>query len=165
MSPRFRPPGKTFKERWPHEVEETRYLASTTSASVAGGILGLVAAPLFIWDRVSIAPIAFAILLGIAALITLAIPRVPLGTRRWVTLAWKVAAWVLAAAVVGLVVESTAGALCDDACRAALVPGTGGSGMLITYVLLVAGSIGSAILVDRLGNDLRRRAATTVKPA
>ena len=165
MSPRFRPPGKTFKERWPHEVEETRYLASTTSASVTGGILGLLGVPLFIWDRVSMAPIAFAITLGILALITFAIPRVPATARRWLTLAWKIVAWALAATVIGLVVEAAAGAMCDDACRAALVPGKGGSGMLLTYVLLVTGSIGSAILVDRLGNDLRRRSATRAKPA
>jgi hypothetical protein len=164
MSPRFRPPGKTFKERWPQDAEETRYLAASATAPVVGGILGLFGVPLGIWDQVSSFPMALVILLGIAALITLAIPRAPAATRRWVTLAWKITAWVLAAAVVGLVVESIARAMCDDSCRVALRPGKGSFGMMFTYILLVAGSIGSAVLVDRYGNALRRRALGPAAP-
>lgn len=164
MKPRFRPRGKTFKERWPQEVEETRFLAATTTAPVAGGLLGLFGVPLIVWGQVASAPILFAILLGIFGLITLAIPRVPAGVRRWLTLAWKVTGWTIAAGVVGLVVESIAGAMCDDRCRLALGPGKGAPGMLLTYILLVAGSIGAAILVDRYGNELRRRARGPAAP-
>lgn len=164
MSPRSRPPGKTVKERWPQEVEETRYLAATSSALVAGGILGLFGVPLIVWGQVLSAPIAFAILVGVVALITLAITRVPTAAGRWLVLAWMIGAWVIAAAVVGPIVESAARAMCDDACRAALGPGKGASGMLLTYVLLVAGWIGSAVLVDRLGNTLRRRAPGPAAP-
>ena len=60
MSPRSRPAGKTFKERWPHEVEETRYFASTSYAVVVGGVLGVLLVPLAIWDAASAAPLAAA---------------------------------------------------------------------------------------------------------
>ena len=88
MSPRFRPPGKTFKERWPHEVEETRYFASTSYAVVVGGVLGVLLVPLAIWEAASAAPLAAAgIVLGLlgitAILLGAATPRssfVHLGT-------------------------------------------------------------------------------------
>ena len=164
MSPRFRPPGKTFKERWPQEAEETRYFAATSYAVVVGGVLGLLAVPLTIWAEISAAPIAFVILLGIVALIAVAIPRAPAVARRWLALGWKVGAWVLAAAGVGLLVESFALAMCDESCRAALGPGKGASGMLFVYAVLVAGSAGIAIAVDRFGNSLRRRASGPASP-
>lgn len=164
MSPRFRPPGKTFKERWPQEAEETRYFAATSYAVVLGGVLGVLAVPLTIWAEVSAAPIALVILVGIVALIAVAIPRAPAVARRWLALAWKIGAWVLAAAAAGLVVESLALAMCDETCRAALGPGQGASGMLFVYALLVASSIGIAILVDRFGNALRRRTSGPASP-
>jgi hypothetical protein len=164
MSPRFRPPGKTFKERWPQEAEETRYFAATSYAVVLGGVLGVLAVPLTIWAEVSAAPIALVVVLAILAFITVAIPRVRGSARRWLALAWKIVAWVLAAAAVGLIVETLALAMCDETCRAALGPGKGASGMLFAYALLVAGSIGIAIAVDRLGNSLRRRTPGPAAP-
>ena len=140
MPPGFRPPGKTFKERWPQEAEETRYFASTTYAVVLGGVLGVLLVP-----------------------VTIAISRVPGTGRRWLALAWKVGVWVLAAGALGLVVESMASAMCDEACRTAL-PNTPTWPLLITYAVLVVGSIGIAILADRGGNALRRRTPSPTSP-
>jgi hypothetical protein len=160
MSPRFRPPGKTFKERWPQEAEETRYLAATSYAVVLGGVLGVLTVPLLIWEGLSGAPIVIgavvAVLLAIPALIARATGSAP----RWLALTWKIAAWVLGAGVVGMLVETLLLAMCDEACRAALAPGSGPSGMLLTYLLLVVGSVALAIVADRGGNAIRRRAGS-----
>jgi CDP-diglyceride synthetase len=162
MSPRYRPPGKTFKERWPHEVEETRYFASTSYAVVIGGVLGVLLVPLAIWDAASAAPLAAAgIVLGLLG-ITATLLGVATPGRRRLALIWKSGAWLLGAAVLGLVVESIAMAFCGDLC------GTAAAGRrpspLLTYLPLVAGSIAIAYLADRAGNALRRRAPSPVAP-
>ena len=163
MSPRFRPPGKTFKERWPHEVEETRYFASTSYAIVLGGVLGVLLVPFAIRAALGAAPLAIAIIVGLRVLVTFAMSRVPRNGRRWLALAWKVGVWVLAAGALGLVVEGMASAMCDEACVTAL-PKRSTSPILITYAILVVGSIGIAVMADRGGNALRRRAPSPTSP-
>jgi hypothetical protein len=120
MSPRFRPPGKTFQERWPHEVEETRYFASTSYAVVLGGVLGVLLVPFAIRAALAAAPLAIAVIFGVLVLVMFAMSRVPHNGRRWLALAWKIGVWVLAAGALGLVVEGLASAMCDEACAAAL---------------------------------------------
>jgi hypothetical protein len=162
MSPRFRPPGKTFKERWPHEVEETRYFASTSYAVVVGGVLGVLLVPLAIWQVASAVPLAAAgIVLGLLGITATLLGAATPG-RRWLALIWKSGAWLLGAVVLGLAVESIAVALCANGC------GTAASmrrtSPLLTYLPLVAGSIGIAYLADRAGNALRRRTPGPVAP-
>ena len=163
MSPRFRPPGKTFKERWPHEVEETRFFASTSYAVVLGGVLGVLLVPFAIRGALAAAPLTIAVIVGLLALVTVAMSRVPDAGRRWLALAWKIGVWVLAAGALGLVVEGMASAMCDQACAAAL-PRRTTSPFLVTYAVLVAGSIGIAVLADRSGNALRRRTPSPTTP-
>jgi hypothetical protein len=163
MSPRFRPPGKTFKERWPHEAEETRYLASTTYAVVVGGVLGVLLVPFAIWKAAAAAPLVVALVLGLLALIAIVLLRALAPGRRWLALAWKIGVWLLGAAALGLVVDSMVVELCHGAC------GTGASvsrtsPLLITYALLVVGSVGIAIVADRSGNALRRRTPGLASP-
>ncbi len=165
MSPRFRPPGRTFKERWPQEAEETRYFAATTYAVVVGGVLGVLLVPVGIWSVFSRDPLAFVIILGLLVMVTFAIGLVGAAPRRWLTLAWKIGAWVLGAAAVGLTFESIAFAICGEACLASNPPSRPPPGMMIAYALQVAGSVGVAILADRRGNALRRRASSLVTPA
>lgn len=158
MSPRFRPVGKTFKERWPQEAEETRYLAATSYAVVLGGVLGVLTVPLLIWGALATAPILIGAVVAVLVAIPLMMSRATGAAPRWLALAWKIAAWVAGAAVLGMLVETLVLAMCDEACRAALAPGSGPSGMLLTYALLVVGSVALAIGADRGGNALRRRA-------
>ena len=157
MPPRFRPAGKTFKERWPHEAEETRYLAATSYAVVLGGVLGVLTVPIWLLDGFSAYPLIAGAVVSLLVLIPAAMSRAPAGARRWLALAWKIGAWVIGAAALGLVVDTVTTAICDAACRASVAPQSRPSGMLLAYALLVAGSIGVALLVDRAGNELRRR--------
>jgi hypothetical protein len=158
MSPRFRPPGRTFKERWPHEVEETRYLAATSYAVVLGGLLGVLTAPLGLWHALAAVPLGAGIIVAVLVMIPVAMTRAPAGTHRWLALAWKIGAWVIGACLIGLVVDTITLAMCDEACRATVAPASRPSGLLLSYLLLVAGSIGLALVVDRAGNEIRRRA-------
>ena len=164
MSPRIRPAGRTFKERWPQEAEETRYLASTTYAVVAGGVLGLFMVPLIVSGLLSTVPMAFAVVAALLVAVTFAIPRATGAGRRWLTLAWKIGAWVLAAAALGLAIEWLTLARCDEVCRAARDASIRPSPLGFNFLLLVAGSIGIAIVVDRAGNALRRRTPSPASP-
>jgi hypothetical protein len=163
MSPRFRPPGKTFKERWPQDAEETRYFASTSYAVVVGGVLGVLLVPLAIWEAAVAAPLGAAgVVLGLLG-ITLTLLGAATPGRRWLALTWKAGFWLIGAAVVGLAVESIVEASCNGGCgTAAGVKRT--SPLIITYLLLVAGSVGIAYLADRGGNALRRRAPRAAAP-
>jgi hypothetical protein len=163
MSPRSRPPGKTFKERWPHEAEETRYFAATSYAVVVGGVLGVMLVPFGIWHTFMAVPALGPSIAGIVALVTFALIRPTAPGRRWLALAWKIGTWVLAAGALGLVVEGLASAMCDATCVTAL-PTRSASPVLITYAALVVGSIGIAVLADRGGNALRRRAPSPTSP-
>ncbi len=147
MSPRFRPPGRTFKERWPQEAEETRYFAATTYAVVVGGVLGVVLVPVLIWEVFSRDPAAIVVPLGLLVVVTFAIGLVGSAPRRWLTLVWKISAWILGAAAVGLAFESVTFAICDGSCISAAAPGRTPSGLLIVYALQVVGSVGVAVLV------------------
>lgn len=159
MSPRFRPPGKTFKERWPQEVEETRYFASTSYAVVVGGVLGVLLVPLAMWEAASAAPLAVVgIVLGLLG-VTATLLGANTPGRRWLALIWKSGAWLLGAAVLGLTVESIAMAFCGDLCGSAAAVRR--PSPILTYLPLVAGSIGIAYLADRAGNALRRRTPRT----
>jgi hypothetical protein len=158
MSPRFRPPGKTFKERWPQEAEETRYFAATTYAVVVGGVLGAILLPFGICHTFVAVPVLAPLIVGLVALVTIALTRSGGPGRRWLALAWKIGVWVLAAGALGFAVEGLIDAMCDDACRLAMAEGRSRSPVMLTYALLVAGSAGSAILADRWGNALRHRA-------
>ena len=162
MSPRFRPAGRTFKERWPHEAEETRYLAATSYAVVVGGVLGVLTVPIWLLDGFSAFPLVPAGIVALLVLIPMMMTRAPATARRWFALAWKIGAWIIGATVLGLVVDTVTTAMCDDACRANVAPGTRPSGLLLAYALLVIGSIGVATLVDRAGNELRRRTRAAV---
>lgn len=164
MSPRFRPPGRTLKERWPQEAEERRYFAATTYAVVLGGLLGLVMAPLALWRFFSVTPMALAVIVALLILVTLVIGRMDERGRRWLALAWKIGAWVVAATALGFVFESIAFAICGDGCRATS-PRMPPSGLLLTYALQLVGSVGIALLADRWGNALRRRPSSLVTPA
>ena len=157
MSPRFRPAGKTFKERWPHEVEETRYLAATSYAVVLSGLLGVLTVPIWLLDGFSAFPLVAGVIIALLVFIPVLMTRAPMSPQRWLALAWKIGAWVIGAAALGLVVDTLTTAMCDAACRATVAPQGRPSGMLLAYALLVAGSIGVALLVDRTGNELRRR--------
>ena len=156
MSPRFRPPGKTFQERWPHEAEETRYLASTSYAVVVGGVLGVLLVPFALWEAVSAAPLAVAgLILGLLG-VTAILLGVATHGRRWLALVWKVGVWLLGAAVLGMAIDVIVTKLCSGACGTTeSVRRT--SPLVFTYALLVAGSVGIAYLADRAGNALRRR--------
>ena len=158
MSPRFRPPGKTFKERWPQEAEETRYFAATTYAVVVGGALGAILVPFGICHTFIAVPILGPGIAVLLALVTIALTRMTVPGRRWLALAWKIGAWVLAAGALGFAVEGLIDAMCDEACRLAMAEGRSRSPVILTYAILVAGSAGLAILADRGGNALRRRA-------
>ncbi len=157
MSPLFRPAGKTFKERWPHEVEETRYLAATSYAVVLGGLLGVLTVPIWLLDGFSAFPLVAGTVVGLLVLIPALMTRAPTSAQRWLALAWKIGAWVVGAAALGLVVDTVTLGMCDDACRASVAPRSRPSGLLLAYALLVAGSIGVALLADRAGNEIRRR--------
>jgi hypothetical protein len=158
--PKVSPPGKTLKERWPHEAEDRRYFAATSYAVVVGGLLGVLTVPLIIWQELTAAPPqAFTLAVGLMLALGIAIPYVPEPARRWLTLVWKVGAWAAGAALVAALVETTVAALCDEACQA-IPAGMQRPPVLIAYVVLVAGSIVAAIFADRTGNDLRRRGPT-----
>lgn len=160
MSPRFRPPGKTFKERWPHEAEETRYFAATMYAVVVGGVLGVLMVPVVIWEVLSGTPLAFAIVVGLLGVVTMSIGLLGGAGRRWLTLAWKIGAWVVGAAAVGLAFESVVIAICGEACLASNPRSRPPLGIMIAWALQVVSSVGVASLADRWGNALRRRAST-----
>jgi hypothetical protein len=157
MSPRSRPPGKTFKERWPQDAEETRYFAATSYAVVLGGVLGVLTVPFTIGAALSGAPAVGGIIIGALVVIAVSISRATATGARWLALAWKIGAWLLGAAALGLVVESAAGAMCDQTCRGSLAEARE-TVPLLMYAVLVAGSAGIAILADRWGNALRGRA-------
>ena len=115
-----------------------------------------------IWEAASAAPLAVAgIVLGLVG-VTATLLGASTPGRRWLALAWKGGAWLLGAALLGLAVEAIAMALCADACGTpAAVRRTS---PLLTYLPLVAGSIGIAYLADRVGNALRRRAPRPAAP-
>ena len=159
-----RPPGKTFKERWPHEVEETRYLASSSYAVVLGGVLGVFMVPVMLSYRLAAIPLAVVVMLAIVALVPLTIARVPPAAHRWLALAWKIGAWVLGAAVLGVVVDTLTLAFCGEACRATAVALRQPPGLLLSYGVVVVGSVVLALAVDRVGNTLRRRAVQAAAP-
>lgn len=163
MSPRSRPLGKTFKERWPHEVEETRYLASTTYAVVLGGVAGVFLVPLMISSWLYTLPVLVVLIAGLVAVATLAIPRTAGEGRRWLTLAWKIGAWVLAAGALGLATEAILLGRCDGDCAAAF-GNRRPTPLGIPYALIVAGSAGAAFVIDRVGNALRRRTPSPASP-
>jgi hypothetical protein len=125
MSPRSRPPGKTFKERWPQDAEETRYFAATSYAVVLGGVLGVLTVPFTIGAALSGAPAVGGIIIGALVVIAVSISRATATGARWLALAWKIGAWLLGAAALGLVVESAAGAMCDQTCRGVARRGKG----------------------------------------
>ncbi len=164
MSPRFRPPGKTFKERWPQEAEETRYLAATSYAVVLGGLAGLIMVPLMVSSWFFTLPLLVAIVVALVVGLTVVMPRASAGARRWLSLAWKIGAWVLAAGALGFVIEAIALGMCGDACRTVIEANRRPAPLGIPYALMVAGAIGIAIVVDRAGNALRRRAPSLAAP-
>ena len=153
-----RPPGKTFKERWPHEVEETRYLASSSYAVVLGGVLGVFMVPVILSYWLAAIPPAAAVVLASVALIPFTIARTPPRAHRWLALAWKIGAWVIGAALLGVVVDTLTLAICGEACRATVIPMRQPPGLLLSYGLVVVGSVVLVLVVDRVGNALRRRA-------
>jgi hypothetical protein len=164
MPPRFRPPGRTLKERWPQDAEERRYFAATTYAVVVGGILGLLTVPFKISGLLSEAPAAVAVLIAALLAIAVTISRANATGARWLALAWKIGAWVVGAAALGLVVEAAGLAMCNEACRGSLAAARGTVPLLLIYGVLVAGSAGIAILADQWGNALRRRAPRPASP-
>ena len=159
-----RPPGKTFKERWPHEVEETRYLASSSYAVVLGGVLGVFMVPVMLSYWLVAVPLAAAVVLVIVALVPLTIARTPPPAHRWLALAWKIGAWVIGAALLGVVVDTVTLAVCGEACRAMAVTVRQPPGLLLSYGMVVIGSVVLALAVDRVGNTLRRRALQAPAP-
>lgn len=164
MPPRFRPPGKTLKERWPQDAEETRYFAATSYAVVLGGILGALTIPFTIQAALSAVPAVAGIMIAALVAIMIAISRATATGARWLALTWKVGVWVLGAAALGLLVESAALAMCDEACRGSLAEAKRTMPLLLMYAVLVVGSVGIAILADRWGNALRRRAPRPASP-
>ena len=164
MSPRFRPPGRTLKERWPEDAEERRYFAATSYAVVVGGILGILTVPFTISALLSDAPVVAAILIAALLAIALTISRANATGARWLALAWKIGAWVVGAAVLGLIVEAVGLAMCNETCQRPLAAARGTVPLLLTYAVLVAGSAGIAILADQWGNALRRRAPRPASP-
>ena len=158
-----RPPGKTFKERWPHEVEETRYLASSSYAVVLGGVLGVFMVPVILSYWLVAIPLAAAVVLASVALIPLTIARTP-RAHRWLALAWKIGAWVIGAALLGVVVDTLTLAICGEACRATVIPMRQPPGLLLSYGLVVVGSVVRALGVARVGIALRRRAILATAP-
>lgn len=162
MKQRFRPPGKTFNERWPQEAEETRYFASTSYAVAVGGVLGVLLVPLAVWQAVSASPLAAGgVVLGLLG-VTATLRGVATPGRRWLALIWKGGAWLLGAALLGLAVESIAVALCANGCGTAA--SVRRASPLLTYLPLVAGSVVIAYLADRAGNALRRRTPGPAAP-
>ena len=164
MSPRFRPPGRTLKERWPEDAEERRYFAATSYAVVVGGILGILTVPFTISALLSDAPVVAAILIAALLAIAVTISRANATGARWLALAWKMGAWVIGAAALGLVVEAAGLAMCNETCRGSLGAARHTVPLLLIYAVLVAGSAGIAILADQLGNALRRRAPRAAAP-
>jgi hypothetical protein len=164
MPPRFRPPGRTLKERWPQDAEERRYFAATSYAVLVGGILGVLTIPFTISALVSDAPVVAAVLIAALLAIAVTISRANETGARWLALAWKIGAWVVGAAVLGLLVEAVGLAMCNETCRGSLAEAKRTLPLLLTYALLVAGSAGIAILADRWGNALRGRAPRPAAP-
>ncbi|MEA2612248.1 MAG: hypothetical protein QOI52_207 [Chloroflexota bacterium] len=164
MSPRFRPPGRTLKERWPADAEERRYFAATTYAVVVGGLLGILTVPFTVSALLSDAPAVGAVLIAALVAIAVTISRANATGARWLALAWKIGVWVLGAAALGLVVEAVGLAMCNETCRGSLAAARGTVPLLLTYAVLVAGSAGIAILADQWGNALRRRAPRSAAP-
>jgi hypothetical protein len=109
-------------------------------------------------------PLAAAVVVAIVALIPLTIARVPPAAHRWLALAWKIGAWVLGAAVLGVVVDTMTLAVCGEACRATVIPMRQPPGLLLSYGVVVIGSVLLAFAVDRAGNALRRRALQAAAP-
>jgi hypothetical protein len=164
MPPRFRPPGRTLKERWPQEAEERRYFAATTYAVAVGGILGLLTVPFTVSALVSEAPAVAAVILAALLAIAVTISRANVTAARWLALAWKIGAWVIGAAALGLIVEAAGLAMCNETCRGSLGAARGTVPLLLIYAVLVAGSAGIAIVADQWGNALRRRAPRAASP-
>ena len=162
MSPKFAPPGRTTKERWPHEAAEASDLASTSSRVVLGGVLGVFLVPLSIRDWFVAIPWLIALVLGILIFLTIAVRNTSGVWSHRLATVWEIAAWILAAGALGVVIDVISLALCDDACRVALREGGRGSGGFgLQYLLLVSGSIGIAWLNGRLSKVLRRRTTVT----
>jgi hypothetical protein len=84
--------------------------------------------------------------------------------RRWLALAWKIGAWVLGAGAVGFVFESVVIAICGAGCTPSLSGGSRQAPLILTYLIPVLGSVGIALLADRAGNALRRRAPSPASP-
>ena len=164
MSPRFRPPGRTLKERWPQDAEERRYFAATTYAVVVGGILGILTVPFTISALLSESPAVAAVLVAALVAIAVTISRANATGARWLALAWKIGAWVVGAAALGLIVEAVGLAMCNETCRGSLSAARHTVPLLLTYAVLVAGSAGIAILADQWGNALRGRALRPASP-
>jgi len=164
MPPRFRPPGRTLKERWPQEAEERRYFAATTYAVVVGGILGVLTVPFTVSAVLTDLPAVAAVLIAGLIAIMVTISRANATGARWLALAWKIGAWVVGAAVLGVVLEAVGLAMCNETCRGSLAAARGTVPLLLIYAALVVGSAGIAIVADQCGNALRRRAPRTAAP-
>ena len=159
MAPETAPPGKTFRERWPDDASESNYLAGPFVLFVVAGVLGLLGVPLLLGRAMLSAPLLFIGIFGLFMLVTIGLQRATGRRRGHLAQAWKVGAWIFAAAALGLTIDLVARVLCDAACRAASLQNPMGSPpALLTYLMLIVGTVVITIFVDRWGTSLRRQA-------
>lgn len=146
------PPGKTFKERWPHDASEREYLAAPFVPVVLGGLAGLFAVPALLAQLFLAMPLPVAGVVGIAlGVTTVAIARATARPARWVVRVWKLAAWIGAAIALGLLVTAVGSALCDGSACAGVgryatvraIP------MAVTFALSLGGAFAITFAVER----------------
>jgi len=158
MAPHGKPPGTTFKERWPDEIADSNYLAGPFALFGVGGVLGLFGVPLLLGRGMLAAPLVFIGIFALFIVVTIALQRATGRPRGHLARAWKIGAWIFAAAALGLAIDLVSAGLCDAACRTAAQANPMGSPpALLTYLMLLVGTVAITILVDNWGTSLRRR--------
>lgn len=154
------PPGRTFRERWPHDAAAADYLAAPWVPLALGGLGGLLAAP-YVAASVMTNPVAAVGLIAAAAASTLALRR-GLGGRL-AGRAWRTLAWFVLIGLVGIplawIVGEVGGALCPAAGCGGLRSRDAGSAltMVVATGLSLVASVVLAVLVDRAGRRLAPR--------
>ena len=167
MSRETAPPGDTFEERWPDDAADREWLAGPWIPVVLGGLAGIIGAPMIALAVLAANwPVNTLVVLVLTGLLTVGVLRTEGRTQRRIGRLWRFFAWLIAVAILGIGLSYLTLALCDgDACAQLFRVGAQrwivGA---IVFGLGVFGSIGLAIVVDRMGTGLSMRGRATGQP-
>jgi hypothetical protein len=158
------PPGRTFRERWPHDAATADWLARPFVPIVLGGVAGLLAAPVWLFSVTLSQPVVTIVVLAIAVITSILLDRSAGRPRAIVARGWRVSIWWLLMVALGWLLSLVGVAVCTgDLCTDTGTSDASWVGAALPiFVLTVAGSTLGAVAIDRLGMRLaRRRSAGT----